>query len=89
MQQELTGERAGDFLNVVRRLELTHGTCPLGHITASLGLAFYPMHGHTTEILIEAADAALYQARKTGRDHAVLSSARGESAPPGIPRDIR
>lgn len=83
-QVKLAGERARFFLNAVWRLELTHSTRPLGHFTASLGLAFYPMHGHTPEILIEAADAALYEAKNTGRDRAVLSSVRGESAPPGI-----
>ena len=69
----LAQERAGDLLAAIRNLELQHGGRPLGQITASLGLAFYPIHGNTPETLIEAADAALYQAKAAGRNQVVLS----------------
>ncbi len=70
----LAEERVGNLLDAVRNLELQHGTRPLGHITVSLGLALYPTHGDTPEALIEAADAALYQAKAAGRDRMVLSA---------------
>lgn len=66
-------ERAGDLLSAVRGLELQHGNRALGRITVSLGLAFFPIHGNTPETLIEAADAALYQAKAAGRNQVVLS----------------
>lgn len=43
---------------------------PLGHepITVSIGVAFYPAHGATLEELIRNADAALYRAKKKGKN---------------------
>lgn len=45
---------------------------PLGasvvRITASFGIASFPAHGETGEALIAAADAALYAAKKAGRN---------------------
>jgi two-component system, cell cycle response regulator len=43
---------------------------PLVHepITVSLGVAFYPNHGTTTEALIQNADGALYQAKEEGKN---------------------
>lgn len=37
-------------------------------VGASVGLAMYPAHGRTVERLIEVADAALYRAKRAGRD---------------------
>ncbi len=36
--------------------------------TSSIGIAFYPAHGDTTEKLIQQADEALYRAKKKGRN---------------------
>jgi diguanylate cyclase (GGDEF)-like protein/PAS domain S-box-containing protein len=36
-------------------------------IGASIGISFYPSHGHTPEILLDHADTALYQAKDNGR----------------------
>ncbi|WP_152044490.1 bifunctional diguanylate cyclase/phosphodiesterase [Aureimonas psammosilenae] len=41
-------------------------------VTASLGLARYPLHGSTTEELMRNADIALYVAKRQGRDQAVF-----------------
>ncbi len=69
----LTQQRADGLLAGVRALDLQHGERPLGRITASLGLALHPLHGNTPETLIEAADTALYQAKKSGRNRVVVS----------------
>jgi diguanylate cyclase (GGDEF)-like protein len=44
----------------------------LGGISISLGLAMFPEHGTDPEMLIKAADSALYQAKRAGRDRVVL-----------------
>lgn len=43
----------------------------LGGVTLSLGVAEFPTHGTNAEALLRAADAALYQAKSTGRDRVV------------------
>jgi diguanylate cyclase (GGDEF)-like protein/putative nucleotidyltransferase with HDIG domain len=43
-------------------------------VTASLGIACWPIDGPTKEELIAEADAALYQAKQTGRNKTCLSS---------------
>ena len=46
---------------------------PNGRVTVSIGMAGWPMHGKTDVALIEAADQALYQAKRAGRDQVKLS----------------
>ncbi len=43
-------------------------TQPMGHLTASLGVATYPIHGREAKILLEQADKALYRAKESGRN---------------------
>jgi diguanylate cyclase (GGDEF)-like protein len=51
-----------------------------GRVTISIGIAAFPEHGDTPEDLIAAADAALYQAKKEGRDRVLRAVAGGGSA---------
>lgn len=46
--------------------------------TISAGLACYPRDGDTPEFLLRAADAALYEAKKTGRNRVVAATAKQE-----------
>jgi GGDEF domain-containing protein len=46
----------------------------LGAITISLGVAVYPQHGADAEALLQAADAALYEAKHAGRDRVVAGN---------------
>lgn len=38
------------------------------NVTASFGVASYPQHGHTRDVLVTAADKALYKAKNDGRN---------------------
>jgi diguanylate cyclase (GGDEF)-like protein len=44
-------------------------------VTFSMGLAEFPMHGTTAQQLMAAADAALYEAKRNGRDQVVVATA--------------
>jgi diguanylate cyclase (GGDEF)-like protein/putative nucleotidyltransferase with HDIG domain len=44
-------------------------------LTASFGIATYPLHGQSAEALLRAADQALYAAKRLGRNRSVISSA--------------
>ncbi len=48
---------------------------PLGRLTVSVGVAVCPDDASTAEALLEAADVALYRAKKSGRDAVVVSGA--------------
>ncbi|MBC7638215.1 MAG: GGDEF domain-containing protein [Rhodoferax sp.] len=52
-------------------------------LTASAGVATFPDHASDSEGLIRAADAALLQAKRDGRDRTVLSDRIVQSANPG------
>ena len=40
----------------------------VGAVTASLGIATFPLHASSRDLLVSAADRALYQAKRTGRN---------------------
>ena len=66
-------QRAEGIRKALRELSLIYEDKPLGPITASFGAAAYPDHGSTVEALFRAADEALYQAKRTGRDKVVTA----------------
>jgi diguanylate cyclase (GGDEF)-like protein/PAS domain S-box-containing protein len=45
----------------------------LGAISLSFGISAFPDHGQTTEALLKAADDALFQAKRAGRDQVALA----------------
>jgi diguanylate cyclase (GGDEF)-like protein len=56
----------------IERLALPHAAAPLGYVTASVGVASLRAAGTMSEqMLIEAADAALYGAKRRGRNAVV------------------
>ena len=65
--------RAQELLEKVRQLEVTHQGVVVGTLTISLGIACFPQHGETAAALIDAADRALYQAKRDGRNCLVCS----------------
>ncbi|MEC8194469.1 MAG: diguanylate cyclase [Myxococcota bacterium] len=69
------GARVADKLRTAIRQTTFPGaevSQPTGKLTISVGMAGWPMHGKTDVALIEAADKALYQAKRAGRDQVTL-----------------
>jgi len=65
--------RAQQLLEKIRQLEVTYRGLVVGSLTISLGIACFPEQGDTANALIEAADQALYQAKRNGRNCIVCS----------------
>ena len=47
----------------------------LGMVTFSLGVAAFPEHGMSPKELMAAVDAAVYEAKRGGRDRVIVASA--------------
>ena len=56
------------------------------HLSASVGLSLFPDHGNDPEGLQRAADAALYRAKREGKDRVVVAEA-ARGAQPGAAKD--
>jgi diguanylate cyclase (GGDEF)-like protein len=69
---EVGMERAELLRLAVKEMHVHQGG--LKPITLSLGVAVYPIHGGTGLDLILAADAALYQAKRAGRDRVIAAA---------------
>jgi diguanylate cyclase (GGDEF)-like protein len=78
-------ERAEQLRRQVSELSLKHRGQPMGAITISLGLAALPEHGTMPEVLLAAADSALYEAKRAGRDRVIRAPLDAEGALQGIP----
>lgn len=68
MELEVAMRRAGDLMKALQRLELVHEGQLLPTLTTSIGLAVYPAHGASPDVLLAQADAALYEAKSQGRN---------------------
>lgn len=68
-------ERATAIRAAVRHMRVSHAGQDLGPRTCSIGVAVYPDHGLDGRRVIQAADAALYQAKAAGRDQVVVATA--------------
>jgi diguanylate cyclase (GGDEF)-like protein len=63
--------RAERIRSKLREVTVLHQGQSLGMITVSVGVAALPEHGTSPKQLLEAADAALYRAKREGRDRVV------------------
>jgi diguanylate cyclase (GGDEF)-like protein/PAS domain S-box-containing protein len=74
---DLESSRArGERLRLkMRELTIMYQGKSLGMVTISVGVAAFPEHGTSPKELMAAADAALYQAKRGGRDLVVVASA--------------
>lgn len=67
-------QRAESLRQGVKNIQVQYRRQLLERISLSLGVACFPDHGTHGELLIRAADAALYRAKKQGRDCTVTAS---------------
>src|SRR2546428_7604783 len=72
MMPETEIDGATEFAERIRK-KLATERLPAGHITLSLGVSAFPMHGDTPDQLIAEADAALYLAKRAGGDRVVAA----------------
>jgi diguanylate cyclase (GGDEF)-like protein len=56
-----------------RNSATSHDGQSLGLITASIGVAALPNHGTNERDLLQAADTALYRAKREGRDRVMVA----------------
>jgi diguanylate cyclase (GGDEF)-like protein/PAS domain S-box-containing protein len=71
-------ERAEVLRRRIEDLPAQMGAHHVGKITASFGVACFPTHGLSGEELLAAADAALYRAKKSGRNRVAVAAAAEE-----------
>src|SRR5688572_13154272 len=81
---ESVRQRAEEIRAAIKQLDLRHQGVALGGITASLGIAQFPHHADGPDALMTAADAALYEAKSTGRDRAVFGPPLPGPTLPGV-----
>jgi diguanylate cyclase (GGDEF)-like protein len=55
----------------------------LGMITVSIGVAAFPIYGGSPKDLLASADAALYRAKREGRDRVVIGEPPSEASVTG------
>ncbi|MGA8361922.1 MAG: diguanylate cyclase [Candidatus Dormiibacterota bacterium] len=64
---------AGDLRRALRDVPIPAACTGIDHVTASIGIASFPEQGSRLEDLVRAADIAMYQAKRGGRDQVKLS----------------
>jgi len=70
---EITDQRAKDLLESARHLQVNYEGQELGPISFSAGVAAFPNHGESLAALLNAADRALFRAKREGRDRVVIA----------------
>ena len=66
-------QRAEHLREATKELAAEFRGQTLGRVTLSIGVATFPANGLTGDALVESADAALYRAKKEGRNCVVLA----------------
>jgi len=71
---EIARARAESLREAAAQMGVQHNGKDLGTITISIGVAAYPQHGITRDVLIKVADEASYQAKETGKNRVIVAS---------------
>lgn len=75
--------RAESIRQAIAEMSVIHRSLQLPHVTVSIGLAVFPRDAQTPEDLLRRADAALYLAKKAGRNR--IASAETDTDPVSVP----
>lgn len=78
---DTTLDGAAEFADRIRA-RLVAEPFPGGTVTLSIGIAEFPAHGDTPDAVIASADAALYRAKREGRDRVTRASQQRLSKEP-------
>jgi diguanylate cyclase (GGDEF)-like protein len=66
-------QRAEQLCEGIRVLNVDFKNQMLGPLTLSIGIATYPNHGESGDLVVQAADVALYEAKSKGRDQVIVA----------------
>ncbi|MFI5168013.1 MAG: diguanylate cyclase [Thermoanaerobaculales bacterium] len=78
---DLPRQRAEQIREAAKEMRVSHGQRALDAVTLSLGVAVFPGHGETRELLMQSADIALYRAKQEGRDRVCVAESRPKPPP--------
>lgn len=81
---EATMVRAEQLRESTRNLSVNYHGQSLGVVTVSIGVAGFPEHGTSSEILLQAADKALYRAKAQGRDQVAVAGPKTAALQPHL-----
>ncbi|MCW5835987.1 MAG: diguanylate cyclase [Labilithrix sp.] len=70
---EDAAKRAEEIREAVAQMDVTHEGRDIGPVTLSIGVAAFPRHGATSDDVIRLADAALYRAKREGRNRVIVA----------------
>lgn len=70
---ETVYQRAEYLREEAGHIQIQYNHQPLASVTLSLGVAMFPEHGLTVQAVVQAADAALYKAKESGRNKVCLA----------------
>ncbi len=65
-------KRAEELRKGIAGIKVVHKGITLKDMTVSVGVAVYPEHGDTVEVILKSADLALYRAKQEGRNRIAL-----------------
>jgi diguanylate cyclase (GGDEF)-like protein len=71
---EVALRRGEQLREAVKRMYVSHRGQLIGGVSMSLGAACFPDNGTSGDVLLQAADAALYAAKNGGRDRVVVAT---------------
>lgn len=71
---EIAMERAQEIRRAVEAMSVPHLQRAIGGVTVSIGLAMFPLHASGDGELERLADAALYRAKRNGRNRVELAA---------------